>query len=421
MSTCTWAEAHGIWTIRARKSAPYHCMSLRSIRLACLLGAVLSIALPRAAWSAPCRTGWCDCDDPYRRHGSVRQGVKVLRDSARAIVIGTIVRIGPELDGVGADTTAQSPPAIAWVQVTHRWKGPSRDTLRVRLHPPGEAEASCQYAVAPGERHLFFLRQDGTGRFHAGRCSGSLRLDAPPGETSAAARATADSVIAALGPGVQFAALGHDSTLADTIAPLYSGPVHDPKMYALVYAAWIPLMVAPAAFVLLPMTDSGRTAVLENYVSAHVAVGYAEHERRGWAHVHAVETLWNGLFAEVRAQAYRVPEYSGVQAARAGYLWRRRRHLAGGVTAGYVRGSGEYLPGGLEIGLPLLLRTQRGSIRYEAAYIITPEFGYWNWRMVGEFPFPQKPFAGGFNLDARTPLRDEELFYGLTLFVGVRF
>ena len=336
---------------RIRSRAPYHCMSLRSVRLACLLGVALSMALPRAAWSAVCRTGWCDCDDPYRRHGSVRASVKVLRDSASAVVAGTIVRVGPEPGGSPSATTLPSRPAIAWVQVTHRWKGASHDTLRVSLHPPG-----------------------------------------------------ADV----------------DSAVADTLTPLHRGP-HDPKVMAIVYGGWIVLLAAPAAFALLPMEDSGKAEVHANYLSANAGIGYGEHERRGWSHVQSVEAFWNGLFAELRAESYHVPSYSGVQAARAGYLWRRRRTVAGGVTAGYVRGAGDNLPGGLEVGLPLLLQLERGWMRFDATYVLTSEIGYYNWRTVMGLALPRKPFVAGFSVDIRTPIRGEEPFSAPVLFIGTRF
>lgn len=95
--------------------------------------------------------------------------------------------------------------------------------------------------------------------------------------------------------------------------------------------------------------------------------------------------------------------------------------MAGGVTAGYVRGSGDNLPGGLEFGLPLLLQFGRGWMRFDATYVLTPEVGYYNWRTVMGLAFPRKPFVGGFSYDVRTPIRGDEPFAAPVLFVGTRF
>lgn len=311
-----------------------------------------------------------------------------------------------------ASLTACEPVRFADLAVTPR-------------HAPG-ADSTTHgdaFAIAARVASRYGLERfdsDDGDRLHVGSCSGSLRLDPLPEETSPAWRARTDSIIAALGPSLARPPVDPDSTVADTIAPPYRGP-HDPRMMALVYGGWIVLFAAPAAFALMPMEDSGQAKRHANYLSAHAGIGYGEHERRGWSHVQSVEAFWNGLYAELRAESYHVPAYSGVQAARAGYLWRRRSTVAGGVTAGYVRGAGDNLPGGLEIGLPLLLQLQRGWMRFDATYVLTPDVGYYNWRTVMGLAFPRKPFAGGFSYDVRTPVRGDEPFAAPVLFVGMRF
>jgi hypothetical protein len=217
----------------------------RRLSIALFAAVALPAAASRESVAPACGGSRCDCVDVYRPHGTLRGAVGALRDSADAVVVGTVIRIGPDPDGKTLNPTYTSPPVVARVQVTRRWKGPAHDTLFVRLHQSRERVTSCDYFVNPGERHLFVLREAGAGRFDVDACSGSLPLDTRPGETSPASRAWADSILAALGPPLEQPAVHRDATIPDTTASMRSGP-RDSGMWVPASVSWIALVAARA-------------------------------------------------------------------------------------------------------------------------------------------------------------------------------
>lgn len=211
-----------------------------------------------------------------------------------------------------------------------------------------------------------------------------------------------------------------DSARADSARPAARPtPIHPNPFHVLAIGAMT--IFAPAAFVLALPPDTTAPERFEDYVAAHVELGYAEFERGGWGHAQSVEAFWNGIYGEAELESYRLRNETALQTVRIGYLHRNGGPVAGGVTLGYRRASGIELRDGVEVGLPLLLQSPRAWMRLEARYVVYDRTARFNWHFQIHRALPWKPLFAGMGVDIKRPHElDDESFARLSLLVGLR-
>jgi hypothetical protein len=225
-----------------------------------------------------------------------------------------------------------------------------------------------------------------------------------------------------------------DSILKDSLPPdsIRGGPIHDPRMYLMVYAG---IFVLPVVLVTAPAPlakwwgEPGRTAMafLDDHWAAYVSVGGYFHRGQTWAHSASLEVLRKSVHAELHVEDFWRPRHVRYFTLRAGYLWHPRRRAAGGVTLGYVHADRDPAQRGLEIGVPLFVGSSSGTMRLEPTYVLSSSGLLWSGRLQLEFHIPGGPYFVGANMVGKSlqlrsdPSRDDLAARAVTLLFGTRF
>lgn len=203
------------------------------------------------------------------------------------------------------------------------------------------------------------------------------------------------------------------------------GPIHPPLQPALVMLAVAP----PALVLLMDRKRKGDPPVLgfwRDHFAVHVAGGAALAYSAGptWAYSASLEVLTRGVYAELRSEHFRLPEYYSYRTVRVGYLVNPRPTVATGMTLGYRdarRVSGHR---GVEIGLPFVAGNRRRWVRLETAYVVSTRGASWNYRWQGEWLVAGGPLYAGVNMEGKTlPLRTGSKVSSvpIALLLGVRY
>ena len=139
-----------------------------------------------------------------------------------------------------------------------------------------------------------------------------------------------------------------------------------------------------------------------------------------WSHSENVELLSNHLYAALRLESFEVSHPVRFQSVAAGYLFRPKPAVRGGVTLGYRHASVRGGSDAVQIGLPLMVGSRLHLIRFEPTYVISRKGLMWRYRFQGEFPVPRTPLIWGLSIEA-TPLRQGGSYHGLVMLLfGVR-
>ena len=128
-----------------------------------------------AVTPAPCALEACRCQSAEARGMSPAELVRVRRDAAERVVMGTVVRLDT-LPGVawstGGDTVTRR-PLVARIRVRQVWRGPLTDTMTVMLGAL-EARTSCDLEMRAGEAFLIFAARADWGLLVTRMCSGTV-------------------------------------------------------------------------------------------------------------------------------------------------------------------------------------------------------------------------------------------------------
>lgn len=215
-----------------------------------------------------------------------------------------------------------------------------------------------------------------------------------------------------------------DSVPADTL-PRDSVRVvqHGGLMFAM--AAFVVVSaVAPSALTTAATPDTTRPRVSRttDHLSTYATVGASWIEGHTWSYAASIDVLRSGWYAEMRVEAFYLPEHFKYQSLSAGYLFRPKRSVAGGATIGYRRASRDRAQRGVMIGFPLIVDAADGSMRLESTYVFSPSGVNWNYRLLMELAIGDSPFSAGFTAEAKTlPLeRQSKLFAStIALLIGI--
>jgi len=188
------------------------------------------------------------------------------------------------------------------------------------------------------------------------------------------------------------------------------------------------LLVAPPTVMLVGKDTTRRPGYDVGFAGDHFSVylvggGSWEKPGLGWTHSESVAALKGRLYGELRFDSFEFSDLGSAhfQTVRAGYLVHPAQPVLGGVTIGYRRARGDSVQNAVEIGLPLVLGTSRGWIRFNPTYLISSAGITWNYSLQMEFPILHTPLVLGFDFEART-LRQDGVYFGtVALVLGTRF
>lgn len=216
-----------------------------------------------------------------------------------------------------------------------------------------------------------------------------------------------------------------DSVPADTLRRDSLPPhQHGGLMFAM--AAFVAVSaVAPSALTttVAPDTTPPRVPRATDHVAAYVAVGASWIEGHTWSYAASIEMLRSGWYAEMRVEAFYLPEHFKYQSLSGGYLFRPKRVVAGGAIIGYRRASRDRAQRGVMIGFPLIVDGADGSMRLESTYVFSPSRVNWNYRLLAELAIGDSPFSAGFTAEAKSlPLKRQSKLFASTiaLLIGAR-
>ena len=209
-----------------------------------------------------------------------------------------------------------------------------------------------------------------------------------------------------------------DSTARDTIRRAADG-----SAFALAVAALM-LAAAPGPLVFAMNPDTIPLRFSKNHMAFYVTGGALSGSRGGqdfggWTASGTVELFRNGMYGEVRVEDFHLPYYVQFRTIRAGYLFRPKPALAGGVTLGYRFTDPRRSENAFEVGFPSVVSAGRGWIRLEPTYIISSQGITWNYRFQTELPVSRELFAG-LDMDGKPDRQDAPYFVTLTLLFGWR-
>lgn len=219
-----------------------------------------------------------------------------------------------------------------------------------------------------------------------------------------------------------------DSLPTDSI---HRGPIHDPRMYLMVYGAPVLIMLlvaAPAPFAKWG-GEAGRTtmAFLDDHQAAYISVGGYFHEGQTWAHSVSLEVLRRSVHAELHVEDFWGPRHVRYVTVRGGYLWHPRRSAAGGVTLGYVHADRDTAQRGLEIGVPLFIGGSSRTVRVEPTYVLSSSGVLWSGRIQLEYHIPRRPYFVGASMVGKSlqlrsnPSRNDLAVRAVSVVFGTRF
>jgi hypothetical protein len=175
-------------------------------------------------------------------------------------------------------------------------------------------------------------------------------------------------------------AAASDSIPADSVYR----PVH-PWWAALVLPGAVVVgavaMVAPAP--LAKLIDMGPEDMVfkKNHVAFRVSVGGRFSEGETWANAVSVEVVRKRVHGELQAEDFWRPRHVRYFTARGGYLWHAKGRAAGGLTVGYVHAEGATSQTGPELGLPLFIGSDKGTMGFEPTYVMSSGGPLWSYRL----------------------------------------
>jgi hypothetical protein len=212
-------------------------------------------------------------------------------------------------------------------------------------------------------------------------------------------------------------------TPSDSV-PRDSVPRTGADMSPLVYAVFVAaLTVAPPAVLLSSrFTDPDSTGTLGNHIAAYFAAGGMDQhgsENHGDTYSGTVEVLAGHFYGTFRASDFRGPGHVQFLSARAGYLLRAKRVLAGGVSVGYRHVTGHNVEDAVEVGLPLVLGNEIGGVRWEPSYVISSKGIAWNYRLQMEL-YLAKPLVLGAAFEVLPLRQGASHFNVVSLLLGLR-
>jgi len=204
-----------------------------------------------------------------------------------------------------------------------------------------------------------------------------------------------------------------DTTARDSNAV---SPNHGAVAVALA-AATLVMLAAPGPLVFVTNPDTTHLGFADNHVAVSVTAGPLFGLGRGqdfggWAYSAGVETLMNGVYAELRTENFTL-DHVRFWTIRGGYLFHPKAAVAGGATLGYRYAGRAGLENAIEVGFPLVVGTRRGWMRFEPSYVISSQGVSWNYRWQSEFPVSHG-LHGGFDFDVK-PIHQAVSYTHLTL------
>jgi hypothetical protein len=188
----------------------------------------------------------------------------------------------------------------------------------------------------------------------------------------------------------------------------------------------VAMLAAPPTLLFIKDTmhrHAPRLAFADDHVTvSFVGGGSWAKPGLGWVHSESVEALKGRLYAELNIDHFDFSDLGSAQfqTIRAGYLLHPWSSALGGATIGYRRARGDNVQDAVEVGLPLVMGSQRGWARLVPTYVISSTGVTWTYRFQGEFPISGTRLVAGCNLEGRT-LHQGGVYFGTLAFVlGIR-
>jgi hypothetical protein len=117
------------------------------------------------------------------------------------------------------------------------------------------------------------------------------------------------------------------------------------------------------------------------HVAFRVSVGGRFSEGETWANAVSIELVRKRVHAELQAEDFWRPRHVRYFTARGGYLWHAKGRAAGGLTVGYVHAEGATSQTGPELGLPLFIGSDKGTMGFEPTYVMSSGGPLWSYRL----------------------------------------
>jgi hypothetical protein len=92
-----------------------------------------------------------------------------------------------------------------------------------------------------------------------------------------------------------------------------------------------------------------------------------------------------------------------------------------GITFGYRAAQGAGAHSAVELGLPLLMRSDKGAgVRFEPSYVLWKNNVRWGYRFDVTIPLPRTPFAGGLAIEGKQIRPGTKYICVMTLQLGLQ-